>query len=232
MSKLISCIIPTHNQAQYLPQCLESILEQTYKNFEIIVVNDCSTDNTRDILDDYINKYSNIKVVHSYINLKLPKALNVGLERCYGDYITWMSSDSFYYKDAFRVMIEALEKNKEFGLVSTDFNIYGDSYKEIKYNKKIYTFEDMKQGNFVGCCFMFRKECFEEVGYFDPEMIGVEDWDFWTRISQKWPLLKINGIYAYWRDHKSNMSNTIMKDIGFQQETKLKDKYRDMKAFY
>lgn len=228
----ITCILPTYNQSRYLSQSVNSILCQSFPDFELIVINDCSADNTAQILENYASTDSRIKIIHNKTNLKLPRTLNVGLDKAGGDYITWMSSDSYYDPKAFEVMLKALEDNPDVGLVSTQFKIFGSREVDIVQRVGKYTFEQIKGGNFVGCCFLFRKECFNKIGYFDPEMICVEDWDYWTRISQHWPLLKINGFYAYWRDHATSMSNTLAKQIGHQQEGKLKEKYKSLEATY
>lgn len=230
--KKISCIIPTYNQVQYISDCIQSVVHQTYPNVEIIIINDGSQDGTREYLDNIALLYNNIQVIHNETNIGLPKTLNVGLQHCHGDYITWISSDCIYALGAFEVMAQSLDDHPTIGLVSTMFRIFGSRNEDVIIKDRIYTWKDMKVGNFVGCCFLFRKECVQNVGEFDPDMLCVEDWDYWMRISLKYPLMKIPGIFAHWRDHSSNLSNTQGKTLGFTNSAKLKEKYRDEEGEY
>lgn len=227
----ISCIVPTYNQIEYLPECILSILRQTYPNFEVIIVNDGSTDGTKEYLDSVESQY-NLKVLHHKSNKGIANALNTGLDLCIGDYITWMSSDCFYEKEAFSVMAEALTINTDCGLVSTNFNIFGSRDIDIIHGARKYTYEDMKVGNFVGNCFLFRRKYIDEGLRFDTDFLCVEDWKMWLEISLRDPILKIPGIYAHWRDHKSNLSNTKGYSIGVINSNRLKEKYRDAKGNY
>lgn len=228
-SDLISCIIPVYNQAQYIDETIQSILSQTYQNFEIIIVNDGSTDNLLEVLNKYTD--TRIKIINQS-NKKLPEALNTGLRNCSGKYITWMSSDSYYDPRAFEVMVNHLNTNPKIGLVSTHFKIFGDREEIIQHNIGIYTLKEMKVGNYVGCCFMFRKECQEMAGYFDIEYLTVEDWKMWASISKKFPLEKIYGVYAYWRSHNCNMTSTLGKCLGVENSFKLKREMETWKQEY
>lgn len=100
MSKLLSVIIPVYNVEKYLPKCLDSIINQTYKNLEIILINDGSTDNSGKICDDYAKNDKRIKVIHQ-INRGVSAARNVGLDFCSGDYITFVDSDDWCDKNYF-----------------------------------------------------------------------------------------------------------------------------------
>ena len=191
----ISCIVPTYNQAQYIQQTIDSILNQTYQEFEIIIVNDGSTDDTLQKLEKYKDN-PKVRII-TQNNTKLPGALNTGLKNCKGEYITWISSDSYYDPRAFEVMLKYLKENKEYGLISTHFKIFGAREEVIQSSIGKYTLEDMKRGNHVGCCFLFKKECVNKIGMHDESLLCVEDWDYWIRISQYWPLLKIYGVFAY-----------------------------------
>lgn len=228
---MISCIIPTYNQCQYISETLDSIYSQDYQDFEIIVVDDGSTDNTLQIVGEYQKKYKKMIVISQH-NSKLPTALNTGLKYAMGDYITWISSDSIYLPKAFSVMVHHLDKHKHIGMISTQFKIFGDREIEVHADAGLYNLERMSGGNFIGCCFMFRKACVDKVGYFDPDMICVEDWFYWCKIAQHFPILKIDGTYAAWRDHSTNMTNTIGKDLGFLNEAKLRIEVKKWKQTY
>ena len=93
VSNLISIVLPVYNGEQYIDKAVESIIGQTYKNWELILVNDCSTDHTLEILEEYAGKDVRIRIINNTHNLKLPASLNVGFENAKGRYLTWTSDD-------------------------------------------------------------------------------------------------------------------------------------------
>ncbi len=109
MSKLVSVIIPAYNSENFIGDCIEYILNGTYKNIEIIVVNDGSADNTAKICDEYAEKHANIKVIHSE-NGGVSSARNKGLDAASGDYVTFVDADDKLTDDAIKVLVEAAEK--------------------------------------------------------------------------------------------------------------------------
>ncbi len=102
---LISIIIPAYNIENYIAKCLDSLLNQTYKNLEIIVVDDGSSDNTGNVIDNYVSKYENIKVIHKN-NGGVSAARNSGIEVANGDYIGFVDGDDTVDKEMFKVLID------------------------------------------------------------------------------------------------------------------------------
>ncbi|MFT5212615.1 MAG: glycosyltransferase involved in cell wall biosynthesis, partial [Patiriisocius sp.] len=92
----VSIILPVYNGEKYLSKSIESCLNQTYRNIELIIVNDCSTDKTLEIVDGYLKLDSRIKVLTNSANKRLPASLNIGHLQAQGDYITWTSDDNLY----------------------------------------------------------------------------------------------------------------------------------------
>ncbi len=105
MDLLISIIIPAYNIENYIVRCLDSLLNQTYKNLEVIVVDDGSSDNTGKIIDDYASKYENIKVIHKK-NAGVSAARNSGIDVANGDYIGFVDGDDTVDKEMFEVLID------------------------------------------------------------------------------------------------------------------------------
>lgn len=97
---LVTIIIPVYNTEKYLKKCLNSVVNQTYKNLEIIVINDASSDNSLAILENYAKKYKNIKLVNNPVNLGVSISRNIGLDCANGDYIYFLDSDDFIRNDA------------------------------------------------------------------------------------------------------------------------------------
>lgn len=109
--KLISVIIPAYNQEKYLSKCLDSIINQTYKIIEIIIVNDCSTDGTNDIISEYEKKDKRIRVFKNRRHIGAGKARNIGVAKSNGDYIAFIDSDDFISKDYLEKMLYYIEES-------------------------------------------------------------------------------------------------------------------------
>lgn len=108
---LISVIIPVYNVEKYLEECIDSVLSQTYKNYEIILVDDGSTDSSPEICDKYASEYENISVIHKE-NHGLSHTRNAGLTVAHGEYVYFLDSDDYIDSDAFTMLAEAIEKEK------------------------------------------------------------------------------------------------------------------------
>ena len=106
MCKLVSIVLPTYNGGKYIRDSIESILNQTYTKWELIIVNDCSIDNTYEIINEYAKKDCRIKIINNPINYKLPRSLNIGFENTDGEYYPWTSDDNIFKRNALKKMVE------------------------------------------------------------------------------------------------------------------------------
>ena len=96
----VSIVLPTYNGEDYLRESIESVISQTFTDWELIIVNDCSTDSTPKIAEAYAAKDCRIRVIHNEKNQKLPNSLNIGFESASGDYLTWTSDDNIFHHEA------------------------------------------------------------------------------------------------------------------------------------
>ena len=117
---LVSIVMPTYNDAQYLPEAIDDILTQTYENFELIIVNDGSTDNTSEILESYALKDKRISVYEKE-NGGTGSALNYGFKRAKGEFGTWASSDDNKQKEFIDTLVQFLKKNRDVEFVCSAF---------------------------------------------------------------------------------------------------------------
>ena len=108
---LISIVLPIYNGEKYMRESIESIIMQSYQNWELIIVNDCSTDNTAEIANEYVKKDKRIKYYKNDKNMRLPRTLNRGFSLSKGDYLTWTSDDNLFKQGAFEKMVDALKNN-------------------------------------------------------------------------------------------------------------------------
>ena len=117
----ISVIMSVYNGETYLAEAIESVMKQTFQNWELIIINDCSTDATADILFDFSNKDSRIKVYTNEVNLKLPSSLNKAISLCSGKYIARMDADDICLPDRFEKQFQFMESNSDVALSSCRF---------------------------------------------------------------------------------------------------------------
>lgn len=221
MEKLVSIVLPIYNGEKYMRKSIQSVLDQSYKNWELLILDDCSTDRTSEIAKEYILVDSRIKYFKNEENLRLPRNLNKGFSLSKGEYLTWTSDDNMYKFDAIEKMVNALENSKaEF--VYASCRIIDEDDKEIEYimvngngNKQIVG------SNPVGACFMYTRNVYEVIGDYDPKYTLVEDFDYWQRIFMKFEVTYITEILYYYRWHNGALTSTMKKDIFNQTLEKL-----------
>lgn len=185
MSKKVSIILPVYNGAKCVSNSIDSVLAQTYENFELVVVNDCSTDNTLDILNEYAKKDSRVKVFTNEENKKLPRTLNAGFEKATGEYLTWTSDDNMYRPEAIAEMVQFLDENSEVGLVYCDMTVRNELGDDIKEEVKVAApVKDLRLRSICGACFMYRSEAAAKAGEYNPDLFLAEDYEYWIRISK------------------------------------------------
>jgi len=209
MELLVSIILPVYNGEKYLSKAIDSIIAQTYKNWELIIVDDCSTDSTPLIIHKYTELDSRIKSVVHERNKRLPQALNTGFALAKGEYFTWTSDDNIYYSDAIETMADALY-NKKCDIVYCNEDIIDENENVINKTDVIAGIgnpEEIPVLSCVGGCFLFKKEVYFNIGEYDCEKFLVEDWDFWLRAYNKgYKYCRINEIHYKYRDNSGSLT--------------------------
>lgn len=206
----VSIILPTYNGAKYIRQSIGSCLDQTHKNIELIIIDDGSTDETPQIIQSYQDK--RIKYIRHKKNKGLPRALNTGFAKATGEYLTWTSDDNYYAKDAIEKMLSFL-KNQHCEFVYCDFYKFNEN--KIS-NKKFITSPDspdLKNNNFIGPCFLYSVKVKETIGDYHPDTELAEDYDYWIRISKKFPIAHLKEPLYFYRIHKKSLFSTRYREI-------------------
>lgn len=181
----ISIVLPSYNGSKYIRESINSVLSQTFIDWELIIVNDCSTDNTLDIAKEYAAKDNRITVINNEVNQKLPASLNIGFRQAKGDYLTWTSDDNLYKSDAIKEMYEFLVQNPGYKMVCCDMDII-DSEGNLGEVRKPFNPVQMRYNNCVGACFMYHREVLKTVGEYTIGKFCVEDYDYWLRIMRQY----------------------------------------------
>ena len=193
MKNDISIIIPTFNRAKFLRKAIESVLSQTYQEFELIVVDDGSTDNTYEIVSEFKNNITYIKQK----NRGAAAARNAGIKRAGNKFLAFLDSDDWWDREKLAIQIDEMRKNPLY-LVSHTQEIWyknGILFKQKRKHKKYhgYIFDKCLPLCAVSMStVMIKKELFERVGEFDENFPCCEDYDFWLRVSVRHPFLLID----------------------------------------
>jgi len=213
----VSVIIPTYNTAKYINFAINSILNQTYNDYEIIVVDDGSTDNTKEVLKRYWGK---IRYFYQQ-NQGVSYARNLAIKHAKGRYIALLDSDDEWLPDRLSEGVTILDNRKEVGLVHSDYTVItedGNIFQKYDINKKIilkYASGDISKYILFGkihincLTVIFRKSCIEMVGNFDKNLskLGAEDRDLWYRISRAYKIYYINKPLALCRARRNSLSS-------------------------
>ncbi len=222
----VSIVLPTYNGEQYLKQSIDSILKQTCTDWELILVDDCSKDQTAYITEEYASLDSRIQVIHNKENKKLPGTLNVGFAAAKGHYFTWTSDDNLYEKDAIAVMSDYLDLNNDVHMVR-GASQYIDEYGNVIGRSGNFSIENMYANNCLGACFMYRRDVWETIGDYDEDTFGVEDYDYWLRILNYYgEIISIDKVLYQYRIHARSLSALRKKEIR-DQLTRMRIRYID-----
>jgi glycosyltransferase involved in cell wall biosynthesis len=242
MSKrIVSIIIPTYNRAYCIKESIDSALSQSYSNVEIIIIDDGSTDNTKEILAPYINK-KQITYIYQENTGNPGFARNTGIALAKGEYIAFLDSDDIFHKESIRKRVEFLQDNPGIGFVFTDYDIFHNLFREANLkeptlNKRIIGFKIIeKYGQQIDhekllipkkCIFdlllcnfictptvMVRKHLLEGMGMFDEQFVVAEDHDLWTRLLRICNLGYINKPLLHVRIHNSITKNKLGYIVG------------------
>lgn len=206
----VSIVLPTYNQAHYLPDALDGVFDQTYPHYELIVVNDGSTDDTAQVLARY--RQEHCFAIIEQENQGLPRALNAGFARASGEYLTWTSSDNVMLPEMLSVLVRELDGDPRVGLVYSDFYLMDEEGGDIgRFDTVDYDPYWLLYTNLVHCCFLYRLECMGRIGGYDPELVYSEDWEYWIRISKHYRFKRVpQALYRY-RIHKTSMTGELKR---------------------
>jgi len=236
----VSVILPVYNQADLLEESIKSVLKQSYQNFELIIIDDGSTDNIEPVLKKY---YEHPKVrIYRQPNRGLPAALTIGFEKARGEYWTWTSADNIMLPYQLEKQVEFLKKNQDVAMVYCNYRIIDDQGQPLlnsdfriqnqnppgsdlidlpRNTENLNHIED----NFIGPCFMYRAWAGKVLGGYYGDM-GSEDYEYWLRMNLLFKIAHIGEkepLYLY-RVHKNTLSERA-------KELKIAEKVRKLLQF-
>ena len=236
---LVSIVVVTYNSAKYVVETLESIRLQTYENIELIISDDCSTDDTVIICEDWLKCNQGRFVRSSILTIKenqgIPANFNKGVRKTEGEYVKIIAGDDYLDKEFVQKCVDVLEQNIDCGLV------YTNSFLVLEYKQRIIK-EDtskFKSGNIFKELFfldfwpkapswMYRRNVLFEMGLFD-ESIWVEDYLIALKIAKKYSIIQINEFLTYYRLHNENNGRDSIRLYEAQMQTI--DRYKEYEYY-
>jgi glycosyltransferase involved in cell wall biosynthesis len=215
----ISVIVPCYNQGQYLTETLDSVYNQTFQNWECIIVDDDSPDNTKAIAEDFCKKDDRFVYLHK-TNGGLSSARNFGIKHSTGYYILPLDSDDKIHNTFLEKAFRILESNSDIKVVYSRVMAFGSCKGEFKLPS--YSLERLMGQNCIVCTALYRKEDYDKtVGYNENMKYGFEDWDFWLSMME-------NGgrvyqipefLFFYRQKEKSMVKNITIEQCDYLRRT-------------
>lgn len=238
-SPLVSVIIPSYNHDQFIKQAIESVVNQTYDNIDLIVVDDGSTDNTVGIVEQLLQHYSFTFIKQP--NLGVSCALNTGIKAASGEYFCFLASDDFYFPDKISRQVDFYLRHEQFGFIhggavpvdTKGLEISRPDYGNVNWNTGD-IFEILLNDCFISApTVMVKRSVFDVVGFFD-EDIAIEDWDMWLRISKIYKVGFQPEYLVCYRIHASNTffsknESKVLSMIG--AERAILEKWKDERLY-
>jgi glycosyltransferase involved in cell wall biosynthesis len=217
MTPRVSVIVPAYNAAVYLPYAIDSVLAQTYSDWEIVIVDDGSSDHTRALVDSYRPKLQDrLQYIHQP-NRGLPAARNAGIRAARGEFIALLDADDVWLPHRLERGVPIMDADPNAGLVharvvriNAQGTITGQLKVEPKYMsgriaRHIYT----RRAHVVCPTVLFRNSCLQTAGWFDEAMQATEDRDLWFRIALRYKVAYIDEVLAYYRLSPSSMTSNL-----------------------
>jgi glycosyltransferase involved in cell wall biosynthesis len=212
----VSVVIPAYNVMAYLPETLESVLRQTFSDFEVLIVNDGSSDNIVQWASGIQDP--RVKLI-SQSNQGVSVARNTGIVHAQGEYIAFLDADDLWDSTKLEKQVSCLENNPKLGLVYT-WTALIDSFgkpmnKFLISHAEGNVWEQMLVDDIIcnGSSPMVRRSCFEKVGDFDPNVPFSEDTDMWIRIAAYYPFAVVKELLTFYRRHSHNATSSRQKVI-------------------
>jgi len=205
----ISVVMPNYNRGAFLPEAIESILNQTFRDFEFIIIDDGSVDNSWEIIQKYSEKDTRIRAFKNDKNYHIVYTRNRGISLSETDLIAFLDSDDVAMPERLEIQLEFMKNNLDCGVCGSNFEIINEKSELTGHKKFPENDDDIKKSFFFFNPFgqntvIIRKRCFDEVGLYNDEYRNAEDLDMWMRIGSKYALHNIQKELVKYRVHRDN----------------------------
>lgn len=215
---LISVVMPVFNAEKFLSKAIESILNQTLKDFEFIIINDASTDKSLQIINKFKKRDQRIRLINNKKNIQMSRSLNLGISRAKSDLIARMDQDDIAFPDRLEVEYNFMKPHPNIAIVGSDI-ITINEFDQVTGKRTYQTESDnlkrtmLRYSPFAHPTVMMRKKVFEELGGFDPQMVPCEDTEFWFRLGSKYEFASIPRFLLKYRIVVTSLSHKNVRYI-------------------
>ena len=204
-SAKVSIVLPTHNGSKYIRQSIQSCLDQSHRNIELIVVDDGSTEDLHSVVSEFTDP--RLRYVRHEKNRGISAALNTGFALASGDYLTWTSDDNYYAQDAIGRLTRFLQNYPRIDFVYASSYIVDEmGLRETLRVQRSQPPQDLKRQNGVGACFLYTRRVYRDIGDYNSGAFLVEDYDYWVRVSKRFRMQRIFSPLYYYRYHKESLT--------------------------
>lgn len=208
----VTVYTPTYNCARFLEKAIDSVLNQTYQDFELLIIDDGSSDNTLEILQKYQNN-PKIKIIKNKKNIGFVRSAIKAINLAKGEYIMRLDADDYLDENALMIMVNILEKHPEIGLVYPDYFHIDEKGNIIDYFRKKKLGEEAGLMDLPanGGCTLMRKSCYKAIGGYRDDIRMQDKYDLWLKFLEKFKAHNVNLPLFYYRRHENNISNKTKK---------------------
>lgn len=221
-SPRVSVIVTAHNYAEYLRECLDSVLKQTFDDFELVVVDDGSTDETPKILRDYSYEHPDTVRVITLDGKGLPTACNEGIAASEGEYVIRLDADDYFDENILSVEASYLDANPDVDLVYPDYYTIDNDGNILNHVRLPKVGEEVKllDRSPLAAGAMYRKSAWKELGGYNESLDYQEDYDFWIRFVTQFEVYNVNLPLMYYRQHGDSMSTNFAERMNARRDVK------------
>lgn len=213
---LVSVIMINYNNSKFLSEAIESVLNQTFRDFELIIVDDCSTDNSLFIINSYAQKDLRVKVLKNEVNSHIVFSRNRGIKESKGKYVFFIDSDDLYMPDCVKKNIDFFDKNEDCGLCGTWSMLIDENSEPLGLKKYPVNDQEIRYRLFFYNplrLLAIRRSCFDSLGLLDDSFRHFEDLEFLFRISKRYKLHNLPEVLTRYRLHGDNAVFTKQKEM-------------------
>lgn len=201
----VSIVLPTYNGVKYIRQSIESCLNQTFRNIELIVVDDGSEENIGEIANSYDDP--RLKYIRHESNLGIAEALNTGFRNSTGEYLTWTSDDNYYTENAIEEMARFLQTYPDIDFVYADNYIIDERHPDQAKIRRSNPPDWLTINNDIGACFLYKRKVYKTIGDFKQKAFLTEDYDYWLRVWRRFKMQRLFRPLYYYRFHEGSLTS-------------------------
>lgn len=240
----VSLIVASYNHSGYLRERMESLINQTWEDIEIIVIDDCSTDNSVEVLREYAN-HPKVTLIENKKNTGWVKVSNQGLSMATGEYVIFENCDDFCNSRQIESLVEAFKSHPSAGIAfckslmvdehsvvyGDDFHIREQAFKEHVSKSDFFTGHEMSKFLFHSCVLpnlsavLFRKEDIDKVGGFSTEFLVCADWELFFKIAETKDFAYVSEALNSFRQHRTTIRKSTKEKIVYDEYFRLLSRY-------